>query len=105
MYLEFQVTGRDLRLFAAASCCKHVTVGSFVVAVFEDMRCEPSLFDQVLDAVVGFTQADAHFHGEFALAQVRLTLDEREKFVCDFFVHLSGTLPPLRVIFLRRVMG
>ena len=70
-----------------------------LVAVFEATRLEPARFYQAFDAVVGFAKAEAHFRGRLALAQVGLVLDEREQFMCDFFVHYSGTLPPIHVDF------
>ncbi len=74
MNLVFQVTGRDLRLFVQACWCEYVSVSDLIVAVFEVTRLDPAPFNQALDAVVGFAQADAHFLGQLALAQVGMAL-------------------------------
>ena len=91
----FQVADCNLGLFANARWCEHVGIGVFVVAVFEVTCLHPALFLQALEAVVGLAQADAHFFGQLALAEVGVVFYEGEEFVGDFFVHFSSCLEAL----------
>ena len=91
----FQISGRDLRLFANAPWCEYVGIGDLVVAVLEVACLQPALFNQTLDTVVSLAQADAHFPGQFTLAQVGIVLDKSQEFMGDFVVLLATFLDVL----------
>ena len=81
---SFQETRGDSGFLLQAAGGQVVDIRDFLVRVFQALDLDDSLFRQYGEHVIGFSQADAHAAGHFALGYVGLGGEDLQDAVAGF---------------------
>ncbi len=74
-------------LFLYTGRGQQIGISQFFVIAPKILEFDESFRNQRFQAVVGFPKANAHFTGEFALADIRIGFDQFEKSVLGVVAH------------------
>jgi hypothetical protein len=86
LHFPFEKAKGQGGLSLQATGCKDIEIAKLIFRILEPVHLDKPLFDQLCEAIVDLSQADAHLGGHFTLGEVMVAAQDLEQAVVNLLV-------------------